>query len=430
LSKPQLGSRPDTCYRTVSEGRVIEILQLAGWAFELEAGRRTDITALTTAALQTSVELGLGYEISGRGERLFDPVEVVNHLKWAGLKGLNNFWINRFVATGRGLVREWHSTVGEATPAKLGACRFSVRLRRTFDLRRLEPGAKVRLRIPVPLQGSSMHEVEVSPNVPARLSARVSRQNGRLDVVFAAPVEPIVEIGADMCFSNNPSAISLDFRRLGAFETEVYLRPNEGLVRTTSRIYALSQSLCGPEKQPWEIVTAAWNYMIDDLICGMVHYDQVSVDTPCDWVLDSGWYDCQLGSALFVSLCRSRGIPARIMSGHLLYRLAPTNHFWAEAWINGRGWIPFDFLSWDLSEGGRDTAWRNHFFGIVDYRMVTQCLPLAFTGPMSIRFPNAWHMIQTRADPGIDIRFTDLEGGLIYSDQISVQETVLQPSNE
>jgi hypothetical protein len=39
-------------------------------------------------------------------------------------------------------------------------------------------------------------------------------------------------------------------------------------------------------------------------------------------------------------------------------------------------------------------------------------------------------MVQTRADPGIDIRFTDLEGGLIYSDQISVQETVLQPSNE
>jgi hypothetical protein len=405
----------------VPEERVVEMLLLAGWAFELEAGQRADITKRTETALQASIKLGLGYRISDRGERLFDPVEVVNHLKWAGLKGLDNFWIDHFVATGRALAREWQSAVDKGGPVKLASHCFGANLQRTFDLRRFEPGAKVRLRLPLPLPGSSMHEVEISPNVPESLSARVACQNGRLDVVFAAPADPIVQIAAEVRFKVAPSSVSPDLHCLDASETEVYLRPNDGLVRTTSRIYALARALGGAQRRPWDFVTSAWNYMIDELICGVVHYDQVSENAPCDWVLDSGWYDCQLGAALFVSLCRSRGIPARIMGGHLLYRLAPTNHFWAEVWIEERGWVPFDFLSWDLSAGGRDTAWRDHFFGRVDYRMVTQCLPLAFTGPMSIRFPNAWHMIQTRENSGIEIRFIDLEGGLIYSDQISLR---------
>jgi len=46
---------------------------------------------------------------------------------------------------------------------------------------------------------------------------------------------------------------------------------------------------------------------------------------------------CQLVSALFASMCRARGIPARILGGFYLYRTFSTNHYWAEAWIDGQG---------------------------------------------------------------------------------------------
>lgn len=154
-------------------------------------------------------------------------------------------------------------------------------------------------------------------------------------------------------------------------------------------------------------------------MCGMVHYDQVNADAPGDWVLNAGWYDCQLGSALFASMCRAQGIPARILSGHMLYRLAPGFHYWAEVWIDELGWTPFDLLTWDLSKGGRDLAWRNCFVGKIDYRMVTQCFPLAFTGPMSVRFPPAWHLINAPFDGGMEINFTELDGKLIYCDRVT-----------
>ena len=157
----------------------------------------------------------------------------------------------------------------------------------------------------------------------------------------------------------------------------------------------------------------------------MVRYDQVDSAAPGDWVLDTGWYDCQLGSSLFVSLCRARGIPARLMSGHMLYKLAPGFHYWAEVWKEDSGWLPFDFLSWDLSEAGRDEVWRDRFAGNIDYRMVTQCLPLAFTGPMSVRFPPAWHLVNAPAAGGMTIRFSDLTDELIYSDQVTVEQVTV-----
>jgi hypothetical protein len=140
--------------------------------------------------------------------------------------------------------------------------------------------------------------------------------------------------------------------------------------------------------------------------------------------LDNGWYDCQLGSSLFIAICRARGIPARLASGYMLYDLAPGYHYWSEIWQDGHGWLPFDLLCWDLSAGGRDVPWRIHFAGAIDYRMVTQCLPLSFTGPMSVRFPPAWHLLNAPLDRGMIVHFTALDGEPIYSDQIVTASSV------
>jgi hypothetical protein len=103
-----------------------------------------------------------------------------------------------------------------------------------------------------------------------------------------------------------------------------------------------------------------------------------------------------------------------------LYQFTPTFHYWAEVWIEGRGWVPFDFLCWDLSQGGQENRWRDYFRGQLDYRMVTQCMPLIFTGPMSTKFPPAWHMIATRAGDGVEVCFQELGGRLIYRDRVAV----------
>jgi hypothetical protein len=396
-------------YRTVPEARVVEMLLLSGWAFEMVACRHAEAIAETRAAIARWITLGLGYRRSDHGELCFDPVEVVNFLIWAGRTGLDRFWVDRFVQTGRALVS---TGADAAVPAR----RFNLSLRRRFDLRRFEPGTRVRLRLPMPLAGAYVSDIEISPMVDVSRSAEVSFGEGRMEVRLAVSRDPLVEIGVDLAFTAHRAGSGSD--RLSLAERAIYLRQTEGLVRVSARVQALADSLAGPVATPWEILQSCWTYLMDEFNCGAVHYDQVPPGEACDWVLDHQWYDCQLGSALLVSLCRARAIPARIVSGHVLYGLAPTNHFWAEAWIDGHGWAPFDFLSWGLSLGGRDPAWREHFFGKLDFRMVTQVLPLAFTGPMSVRLPPSWHMVQTSRGHGINIAFCALDGTLIYEDSV------------
>jgi Transglutaminase-like superfamily len=423
LIQERLGNRMEARYRTVSEACLLDLLLLGGWAFELECGGHAKALASTQASLESWIALGLPYARSERGERLYDPVEALNFMKWAGFKGLDRFWLERHVGTGRALVCEWADRRdGTLSPdGRSDAC-FHVKLQRSFDLRAFAPGTKLRLRMPVPLSSAYVRDIEVRTLVSPERQVELAVSDGRIEARLTAGTDPVLEIGAEVSFiavpcpaDTAPPAHDLD-----AAEAEIYLRPRDGLVRTTPRILTLARALAGPASAPWDSVRSFWNYMLDELSSGAVHYDQVDAQAPGDWVLESGWYDCQLGSALFVSLCRARGIPARIISGHFLYRLVPTRHYWAEAWIDGRGWLPFDLMCWDLSAGGRDARWRDHFAGKIDYRMVTQCFPKSFTGSMSVQLPAAWHMLQARCGKGIEISMVGLDGHLSYRDRISV----------
>jgi hypothetical protein len=131
------------------------MLLLAGWVFELAAGRHAEALASTRTALTSWIELGLRYRMSAGGERLYDPVEVMNFQKWAGLKGLDPFWIERFVATGRRLVGDWaqHRRDDASSANGRGDAPFRVSLQRTFNVGGFPPGTRLRLRMPLPLPG-------------------------------------------------------------------------------------------------------------------------------------------------------------------------------------------------------------------------------------------------------------------------------------
>jgi hypothetical protein len=184
-------------------------------------------------------------------------------------------------------------------------------------------------------------------------------------------------------------------------------------------VTALAEELAGHVADPGDAVRAFWDHLMDRMRCGAVHYHDIDMARPMDWQLDHGWYDCETGAALLVSLCRARGIPARMVSGYMLYPPAPTYHFWAEIWLGD--WVPFDLLSWDLSGGGRDPAWRNIFAGALDYRMPVQRLPRHFVGPMSVRLPPRWHILASALPEGIRIGVHDMGSGeAAFSDDISV----------
>lgn len=54
---------------------------------------------------------------------------------------------------------------------------------------------------------------------------------------------------------------------------------------------------------------------------------------------------CQDHAHIFIAAAREAGVPARYVTGYLLLQdgsQADANHAWAEAWVDGLGWIGFD----------------------------------------------------------------------------------------
>ncbi len=171
-------------------------------------------------------------------------------------------------------------------------------------------------------------------------------------------------------------------------DRELYTRPVEGLVNVTPAVRELAQRLAGTEPDPSRVVRRFWDFVLDELTCGIVDYAEVDPQRPTEHPLDTGWFDCQMSSALLVALCRSRGLPARIVSGYLLYVESPSIHWWVEVALPGRGWVPMDTMAYDLSARGRDAGWRDHFFGALDYRMKCECLPRIFNRSPGFRLPD------------------------------------------
>ncbi len=400
-----LGVRFSDGYRTVAESRILDTLLLGGWAYEQG---KPEAIAATRQALDRWIDMGLGVRLGPTGERLFDPVEVLNVLKKLGLEDRDRFWADRYVHTGRRLVTDFMANTKQSV---------RVDFKRAFNLGANLIGKGLRLRAPLPLRSVHGESFEVEALVDGSPGAQLRVSDGRLEARLTVLNEGTVTLGAKLAFS---SAVMSSPAAVPPFSP--YLKSHEGLVSVTDQVNALAHSLAGPGADRNSVVRAVWNYMMDELICGAVHYDQIPAEGPCDWILQTGWYDCQLGSALFVALCRARGIPARIIGGHVLYRRAPTNHYWAEVWLEEKGWTPFDFLSWDLSLGGRDLQWRDHFYGRIDDRMVTQVLPFEFTGALGVTLPNVWHILQTVKGSGVEISLVALNTEPLYSDIVSISD--------
>ncbi len=420
----QLGLRGDPGYRTVREDRIIAWLLLNGWACDLADGDEGRLACEARDALNRWVSQGLPCGMQA-GERVFDPAEVMNFFVLAGSRNEDPFWEEHYIATGRKLVLAHHQTdvsfAAPPAPASLGTGRFAVTLLRDFNLDAHLPGSRVHLRLPVPWEDESLCNLATAPIAPPEIGVDFSIAPGRLDATLAVPPRRSVTLGLEMSFTAHPALTTEGAAQLATADFELYTRPREGLVNVSDRIRGLAGELAG-DLEASSAVQRFWSFMLESFHMGAVHYDELNPAAPTDRALETGWFDCQMASALLVALCRARGIPARMISGYLLFTASPTYHYWAEIWLPERGWMPFDPTCIGLSANGRDHAWRDYFVGQLDYRMKTQCLPRLFDKSPSLHMPRSWHLLTRRSDGGAETGiFANGSGAFVYRDRVSVR---------
>jgi hypothetical protein len=399
-------------YRTVEEHKILEMLIADGWWYEVAAGRRESAIREAGEALQRCVAAGLAFRDAPGGGRWFDPVEAADFLRRASLDGIELTWASRCVPAGR---REALRHPPQSAPT-----RYAVALRRDFNLAGRRPGDLVRLRLPRPLEDGTLRDLSLDVFAPSGVEAQIVHAPDKLDILTRVPEAANVSVGFRAVFTADVGRPRSD-SRLDPAEAELYTRPSEGLIRISPTVEALSQRLAGGESEPRAILRRFWTFMLDEFACGPIHYDAFDPARPLDWVLERRWYDCQTGSALLAALCRARGMPARLVTGYLLH-FVPSIHTWAEVWIEGLGWSPLDLMSWDLSAGGRDPSWRDHYFGRLDHRMPVERPPRLFSGTGGVRLPPSWRMLARLTERGSEIAFEDaMSGAWIYRDHLEVE---------
>ena len=87
------------------------------------------------------------------------------------------------------------------------------------------------------------------------------------------------------------------------------------------------------------------------------------------YVMENGHGDCGQVALLYISLCRSIGIPARWESGWWIYPGEVNWHDWAETYFEGVGWVPTDQ---SYGRGAVDTPMNSYYASGIDlYRMAS-----------------------------------------------------------
>lgn len=400
---------------TVGAADMTDVILLGGWisppGLSASPIERREATAIADS-------LGDG---PGSQSRCFDPADAVCRLIERGRHETDSFWRTRYVPAGRGRVRALAGS-GDRAPTTdqilgLPDRRFTMHFRRTFELSPLPGAGRRRLRLPRPVEDSQLRDLGIAldplpPNVEARVFA------DRIEARVADDFGGAVTVGARFTFLAAPGRPSPD--PIADVPAGLFLKEAEGAVQVTAAVRELAGRLAGPSVQGLRALRAFWDYMMDEMTCGPIPHDRIGGSAHIDWTIGARWFDCHLGTALLVALCRAKGIAARMLGGYLLYESAPMEHYWMEAMIEGR-WIPIDLLCWDLSAGGADPAWRDLFFGATDYRMKTQRFPDHFTGPLGIPFPPEWHRFSRPTADGVETDTVEIPTGrLVMRDSISV----------
>src|SRR3989338_289026 len=124
-------------------------------------------------------------------------------------------------------------------------------------------------------------------------------------------------------------------------EVQVYTLETE-IIDITPEIDALAEELVGGEDDLYKVVFILANWTQNNVEYNLSSLN-VQASQKSSWVLEHREGVCDEITNLFISLARSRGIPARFASGMVYTNLQDDfgAHGWAEVYIDGK-WVPVD----------------------------------------------------------------------------------------
>lgn len=253
-----------------------------------------------------------------------------------------------------------------------------VELTYSCSIQEIPAGAqKIDLWMPVPsdADGQKVLDVKVIRPAGGKIATEAKYGNRIFHKQFTAPFANDPPPGAELSFDVVRNEINIaEAKSLpktsdapAPAEMKVYLAPNR-LIPQGGKLAELAAPLKLADETPFRAARKVYDYLIDSMVYnwrapGAGRGDAI-------WACDSKTGDCTDYNSLFLSLCRSRGIPADHHFGFPVPAAKtsgpiPSYHCWGEFWIQGIGWIPID-----ASEADKHPELRAYNFGSQSSGMV------------------------------------------------------------
>jgi transglutaminase-like putative cysteine protease len=247
----------------------------------------------------------------------------------------------------------------------------------------------LRLWVPVPVTTDTQFDVSVIRTDPAQYVKVSPSIEGDIGIVYyEIPLDEQkedIEVVVTFSFSEYEQRFRVDPSKVKPYDTESheykkYTRSSQN-IQITPEIKNAALSMVGDEQNPYNQAALIYRYITRNVYYS--HAPHFALNTlgiaESVYVAEHGYGDCGSQSMYFSALCRSLGIPARTCGGLQLVPGLEGDHFWAEFYIEGYGWIPVDVTvaeaadwSYNATENERE-EFKDFFFQNLDnYRFVIQ----------------------------------------------------------
>ncbi len=261
------------------------------------------------------------------------------------------------------LLGVWTTAIAHAEEKNLKPRSRTFLFTYTATVTDLTPGQKARIWLPVPPSNAEQDVEIVSKALPGEGSIRQEKKYGNRILYVEAAADAKGAIPLRAIYRVTRREAQTESRPLNEEEQELalYLQPNS-LVPVSGKPLELIKDKKVPEDQ---LAAARVFY---DVVNGHMRYSKDGEGWgrgDSNWACDSGYGNCTDFHSLFISLARSRKIPAKFEIGFPLPEKRgqgeiPGYHCWAWFKPRGKGWIPVDISEANKS---KDARMREYYFG-------------------------------------------------------------------
>jgi len=178
------------------------------------------------------------------------------------------------------------------------------------------------------------------------------------------PLNSTITIVQNLSFTANPFTTPIDSSKIGAYNFssslfEEYTKPSQRVESDDPAIVAMAKTVVGNETNPYKKADLIYGWIVKNIT-----YEVQEQELGARYAFYNRKGDCTEFATLFVAMCRSQGIPSRLVHGYLYSSDISAGHMWAEFYLPPYGWVPAD-------PTGDHTTKSRFFFGRLGSNVLT-----------------------------------------------------------